>query len=131
MSTLINLVCRPLTQALTAVLGKINRVDLTVYAKNDFVIQVTVVDEDGDAVDISTYTTRNFGVYPMNSDTPSFSKTPAFATDGTNGVMTVTVADTDTTSLAGDYRLELQIAKTGAKATVLTGIIHILPSYVS
>lgn len=127
----IQLVTKPLTQAFAAVLGKVNRVDLTVFAKNDFVIQVTVVDEDGDAVDISTYTTRNFGLYPMTSGTASFTKTPAFGTDGTNGVLTVTVADTDTTSLAGDYRIELQIAKTGAKATVLTGIVHIMPSYVS
>lgn len=129
MST-IRLSIRPLTQAFGPVLGQVNRLLAEVYAKNDFVLSFTVVDEDGDPVDLSTYTTRAWAIYPMDSGTAALSKTPAFGSDGSDGVLTVTVADTDTTALAGDYRMELQIAKTGAKATVVTGILRILPSYV-
>lgn len=127
----IKLVVKSLTQTFEVEWGKVNRMFAEVYAKNDFVLQFEVVDEDGDPVDISTYTTRNFGVYPADSGSASFSKTPAFLTDGTDGVMTVTVADTDTTSLAGDYRMELQISKTGAKETVVSGTLRILESWVS
>lgn len=127
----IKLVVKSLTQTFEVEWGKVNRMFAEVYAKNDFVLQFEVVDEDGDPVDISTYTTRNFGVYPADSGSASFSKTPAFLTDGTDGVMTVTVADTDTTSLAGDYRMELQISKTGAKETLVSGTLRILESWVA
>ncbi|MCE7937118.1 MAG: hypothetical protein DYG90_00660 [Chloroflexi bacterium CFX6] len=127
----IKLIVKPLTQTFEIVWGKTNRVFAEVYAKNDFVLQFEVVDEAGDPVDVSTYTTRNFGVYPLDSGSASFSKTPAFATDGTDGVMTVTVADTDTTALAGDYRMELQISKTGAKETLVSGTLRFIESWVS
>lgn len=127
----IKLVVKPLTQTFEVVFGKVNRLFADLYAKNDFVLRFEVVDEDGDPVNLSTYTTRNFGVYPADSGTASFTKTPAFLTDGTDGILTVTVADTDTTSLAGDYRLELQLAKTGAKETLATGTLRFLKSWVS
>lgn len=127
----IKLIVKPLTQTFEIAWAKANRVFAEVYAKNDFVLQFEVVDEAGDPVDLSTYTTRNFGVYPLDSGSASFSKTPAFLTDGTDGVMTVTVADTDTTALAGDYRMELQISKTGAKETLVSGTLRIIESWVS
>lgn len=123
MSTTI-LTARTLTREVTAVLGKTNRVSIPLFTKNDLVIQISVVDEDGDAVDISGYTTRNFGVYPPASGTADFTGTPALVGGGTGGIMTVTITDANTSAFtAGNKRLEVQISNGSLKHTILTGTL--------
>lgn len=127
----IQVVKYPLSQTFNVTEDKTNTFHVERYAGNDFVLVFQVNDTAGDAVDISSFTTRNFGVYPMSSGTASFTKTPAFVTDGTDGQISVTVADGDTSSLAGTYRVELQISKTGTKVSLVRGTITIVETQIS
>ena len=125
------LMARAITQTFTVTLGKSNRIVVPAYAGNDLVIKLIVVDDDGVAVDISSYTTRNFGVYPPASGSADISGTPAFVTDGTNGQITCTITDANTTAFTtGDKRLEVQISKTGAKHTIADGGIQFTETHI-
>lgn len=125
------LMARAITQQFTVVLGKPNRIVVPAYAGNDLIIQLNVVDDAGDAVDISSYTTRNFGCYPPASGTADFTKTPAFVTDGTNGQVKVTITDADTSAFTtGDKRIEIQLAKSGAKHTIADGVIQFIETQI-
>lgn len=118
------LTARSLTRTVTAVLGKVNRVSIPAFTKNDLVLSLAVVDEDGVAVDISGYTTRNFGVYPPGSGTADFTGTPALVGGGTGGLMTVTITDANTSAFtAGNKRIEVQIDNATLKHTILSGVI--------
>lgn len=118
------------TQAFSILLGACARVVAKAFTANDLVLHFTVVDAAGDPVDISAWTTRNFGLYPMDSGTASFTKTPAFVTDGTDGEFTVTIATSDTSSLdAGVYRIEIQVAGTGIKSTIVRGTVVFKKTY--
>ena len=122
---------RAITQTFTVTLGKPNRIVVPAYTANDLVIKLIVVDDAGAAVDISTYTTRNFGVYPPASGSADITGTPAFVTDGTNGQITCTITDANTTAfVTGDKRLEVQISKTGAKHTIADGVIQFTESQI-
>lgn len=121
----------PLTETFTVTEDKTNPVALTRYAGNDAVVRFLVVDSAGDAVDISSFTTRAFGVYPMSSGTASFTGTPSFVTDGTDGLIACTITDANTAALDGTYRFEVQISKTGAKVTLVRGTITIIPTQIS
>lgn len=124
MSTTI-LMARAVTQAFTVVWGKPNRIVVPAFTKNDLIIRLNIVDEAGDPVDVSSYTTRNFGCYPPASGTADFTATPAFLTDGIDGVVTVTITDSNTSAFTtGNKRFEVQLAKTGSKITVVDGVIQ-------
>lgn len=120
-----------LTKSITVREGRANRIVVKARQKNDLVLRFTVVDADGDAVDISGYTTRTFGVYPLESGTASFTKTPSLVGGGTGGQMDVTITDADLAALAGDYRLELQVVGTGFKQTLVTGLLKLEATFVS
>jgi len=116
---------RAITQAFTVVWGKPNRIVVPAYTKNDLIIRLNIVDEAGDPVDVSTYTTRTSGIYPPASGTADVSPTPAFLTDGTDGVVTITITDSNTSAFTtGNKRFECQLAKTGSKITVADGVIQ-------
>ncbi len=118
------LTARGMTRAITCVLGAVNRVSIPAFTKNDLILSLAVVDEDGVAVDISGYTTRNFGVYPPGSGTADFTGTPALVGGGTGGLMTVTITDANTSAFtAGNKRLEVQIDNATLKYTVLSGTL--------
>lgn len=120
-----------LTKSITVREGRANRIVVRARQANDLVLRLTVVDADGDAVDISSYTTRAFGVYPLESSTAVFSKTPSLVGGGTGGQMDVTITDADLSALAGDYRIELQVAGTGFKQTLVTGLLKLDATFVS
>lgn len=127
---MLKLAVRGLTQAFTILENTTARITVRAFTGNDLVLHFTVVDAVGDPVDISAWTTRNFGLYPLDSGTASFTKTPAFVTDGTDGEFTVTIADSDTASLdAGSYRIEVQVAGTGIKQTVVRGLAVLQKTY--
>lgn len=125
------LMARAITQTFEVVFGEPNRIAVPAYTDNDIVLRIEVVDTAGAAVDISTYTTRNFGVFPMDSGTADFSVTPAFLTDGTDGIMTVTITDAQTSAfVTADKRIELQISLVSSKVTLLTGVINFVKSWI-
>lgn len=129
MSTTI-LTARAITQVFEVEFGKPNRLVIPAYVANDLVIQLNIVDSDGVAVDVSSYTTRNFGCYPPASGTADFTATPAFVTDGTNGQIKVTITDANTSAFTtGDKRFEVQLAKSGSKITVADGVIQFTDTY--
>lgn len=122
---------RAITQAFTVVLTRPNRIAVPLFAANDALLRFNIVDEAGAAVDVSSYTTRDFGVYPLSSGTPDFSVTPAFLTDGTDGVITVTITDAQTSAFTTvDKRIELQLAKAGSKITLVDGVINFTDTYI-
>jgi len=125
------LMARAITQEFTVTLGKPNRIVVPAYTANDLIIQLLVVDDAGDPVDISSYATRNFGCYPPASGTADFTKTPAFVTDGTDGLVKVTITDADTSAFTtGDKRIEIQLAKSGAKHTIADGVIQFIETQI-
>ena len=70
--------------------------------------------QDGTAVDISAYTTRQFIFKsPIGAVT---TKTATFDDDGTDGILKYTVADGDI-DRAGSWRVQARIAKTGVELT--------------
>lgn len=130
MSTTI-LMARAITQAFTVVLTRPNRISVPAYAGNDLILRFNVVDEAGAAVDVSSYTTRNFAIYPLTSGTADVSITPSFLTDGTDGVILVTITDAQTSAFTTvDKRIELQIAKVTSKITLADGVIKFTDTYI-
>lgn len=124
MSTTI-LMARAVTQAFTVEWGKPNRIVVPAFTKNDLIIRLNIVDEAGDPVDVSSYTTRTSGIFPPSSGTADVSLTPAFLTDGTDGVVTVTITDSNTSAFTtGNKRFEVQLAKSGSKITIADGVIQ-------
>lgn len=118
------------SQAFSILAGVTARIVAKAFTGNDLVLAFTVVDSAGDPVDISAWTTRNFGLYTMGSDTAVFTKTPAFVTDGTDGQFTVTIATSDTSGLsAGAHRIEIQVSGTGIKSTIVRGTIVFKKTY--
>ncbi len=124
-----------LTRTLTITNGVVNSVEIEdVYAGNDIVLQFNVVDAAGDAVDISAYTTRTCGVYPMESGTADFTPTAAFVTDGTNGQLKVTITDANTSAFGNvSKRIEIQLedATPTIKWTPVRGVLRFIKTYAS
>jgi len=126
----INLTVPALTRSFNIVAGQLNQIFIDEhYAGDDLVLQFNFVDADGDAVDISTYTTRTWNGHDDSGIVAALTKTPALVGGGTGGVMTVTYADTDTAALDGDYKIELQVAGTGIKNTPVKGILRVHATY--
>lgn len=120
-----------LTRNLTIRQGITNSVHLDVFASNDVILRFTVVDDDGDPVDISAWTTRAWGIFPADSGVADETGTPSFETDGTDGVMLVTITDVNLAGLAGRRRIEVQVSGTGIKLTPVRVTLDVSPTYVS
>ena len=72
------------------------------------------IEQDGVAVDISSYTTLQYIFSdPSGNDT---TKTAAFNSDGTDGVLTYTIED-GLIDEAGRWLVRARVAKTGAEIT--------------
>lgn len=70
--------------------------------------------QDGTAIDISSYTTRQF-IFKAPSGTAT-TKTATFDTDGTDGVLKYTVED-GLIDEVGNWRVQARIAKSGVELT--------------
>lgn len=126
----INLTVPALTRTFTIVAGRLNQIVIDEhYAGDDLVLTFNFVDEDGDAVDISTYTTRVWNGHDDSGIVAALTKTPALVGGGTGGVTTVTYADTDTAALDGDYQIEMQVVGTGIKYTPIRGVLRVHATY--
>jgi hypothetical protein len=71
-----------------------------------FEIRMTLVDEDGTAVDISSATTRQILIEDPSGTVTT--KTASFVTDGTDGLISWTVTD-GFLATAGRYALEANV----------------------
>jgi len=119
----------PLTQIFEVLAGSTNKIVARCRKGNDLVIELHFVDADGDAVDISAYTTRAFEGHDEGGAVAALTKTPALVGGGTGGVMTVTFTDGDTAALTGEYQIELQVVGTGIKGTPVVGTLIVEGSY--
>lgn len=70
--------------------------------------------QDGTAVDISSYTTKQFIL--TDPDGTAATKTALFDTDGTDGVLKYTTVDGDIDT-AGNWHVQARIAKAGSELT--------------
>jgi hypothetical protein len=70
--------------------------------------------QDGVAVDISSYTTRQYILKDPAGTTAE--KVATFDTDGTDGVLAYTIADGDIDS-SGVWHVQARISKTGVELT--------------
>lgn len=126
----IDLLVQPVTREFTVVDGRTNQIFIDEhYAGDDLVIQLSFVDEAGDPVDISAWTTRVWNGHDEGGIVAALTKTPALVGGGTGGVMTITYADTDTAALDGDYQIELQVSGTGIKKTPVRGVLRVRDTY--
>lgn len=82
--------------------------------KNDFgtVIEFTLTDANGDAVNISDMTTKSLKLKSPSGVVTT--KTMSFVTGGTDGKLQYTTL-TGEINAAGDWQLQVLLAKTGAQ----------------
>lgn len=110
--------------------------NFTLYQNDDKILDITVRDENEALVDISGTSAAQWIVKKFaDSTTVDITKTLAasqinVATSGANGVVLVTIASTDTTSLAiGEYYHELRITDAAGKdTTICIGTIDLRPA---
>lgn len=104
--------------------------NFSMFSGDDKTLQVTVTDEDGDPVDLTSATikwqcTRSLGKASAISKTTTNGIT---ITGASTGQFEVTLTDTDTESLAGTYQHEAQVTfSDGTISTVLSGTMNIIP----
>lgn len=99
---------------------------INLIAGDDKYLDFTIESTSGVATDISTITGATFQISKPNDVYANIKKTlgsgVSFLTDGSDGVLRVTVLDTDTTKLCGTYRYKMEIADSGGlKTTVAAG----------
>lgn len=75
------------------------------------VFRLTIRDQDDAIVDISAATAKS--IIFRRPDGTAFSKAAAFVTDGTDGLLSYTVADGDLNQ-AGDWSYKGEVERTGA-----------------
>ena len=100
-------------------MAEINKIKGIVVGQGGEALQFTVVDVDGNAVNLSSYNSTKTAYLRGPFGTPSKSYTVTFVTDGTNGQLqfTPTAGDIDQ---PGDW--ELQVKLTSATATRYTQV---------
>jgi hypothetical protein len=72
------------------------------------------VQEDGSALDISSYTTKQFIL--TDPDGTATAKTAIFDSDGSDGILKYTILDGDIDA-AGKWYVQARVAKTGTELT--------------
>lgn len=102
---------------------------LSYMAGDDLLLQFTVIDSDGDAIDITGMMVR-FAISRTISGTAVISTeaSPATATASlttpASGIFTVAIDGSDTDALSGTYRFECEIEdSSGDKSTVARGFV--------
>ena len=104
--------------------------DFTMFAGDDKTLTVTVLDPDGDAVNITAATikwqcARSLGKASAISKTTSSGIT---ITSASGGIFTVALEDTDTEDLSANYQHEAEVTfADGTISTVLSGTMKIIP----
>ena len=100
-------------------MAEINRIRGIVVGQYGEAIQFTIVDSDGNAVDLSGYNATKTAYLRGPFSTPVKTYTATFVTDGTNGQIKFTPSSGDI-SVPGDW--ELQFKLTSASITRYTQV---------
>ena len=95
----------------------------------DFETTVTISDSDGSAVDLTSYTALA-QIRKTYESTTATAFTSTFATDRTTGQITISLTDTQTSTLeSGRYVYDLLVTDAGGiKTRVVEGIATVNPS---
>lgn len=75
------------------------------------VITLTIVDQDGTAVDVSTATTKEIHLQPPSGD--AVQKTASFTTDGSDGKIYYTTASASDLNVAGTWEAQAYVVLSG------------------
>lgn len=100
--------------------------DFTMFAGDSKVLVVTIVDDDGAAVNITGAAIKWQAARTVSDSSALISKTTdspggVAITDGADGEFEVTLDEADTDDLDGLYYHEAEITMSGDTSTVLTG----------
>lgn len=116
-------------------MGEIAAAISHVYAAgDDLSLRFTVVDSDGNAVDITGHTprfaiVRRVGGTPVISTEASPATATATLTTPASGIFTVTVDGAKTAALSGTYAFEAEVQDASSdKSTVTRGFIDFIPA---
>jgi hypothetical protein len=106
--------------------------DAELYSGDTKVITIAIVDENGDAVDVSDATSIIYGVYGRDGGEALISKALAGGVVAEENIVTITLDPDDTGDLGpGTYIHECQIIQLDNSVhTVLQGKLTILKDYV-
>lgn len=110
--------------------------DLAMHSGDDVGVNVTIRDEAGAVIDVSSASAFRYQAAEYNADNADrpwhgsavISKalgSGVTVTDGPNGVVRVTLSSADTASLEGRFYHELEMTLGGAVSTVMTGLLTI------
>lgn len=103
--------------------------DFSMYSGDSRVLTITIRDEEGVAVDVSS-TAIVFGIFRADG-TQLLSKTLGAGVSVVTSTVTVTLLPADTAGLSGVFGHELQITMpTGVVATALRGEVTIVKDYI-
>lgn len=111
------------------------RADFTMFSGEHRVLEIAIVDADGDAVDL-TGATVEWRLARSARGTPVISKTTVDSggveiTGAEAGLAEVTLVGADTEALEGDYYHEARVVDSGDRpATVLYGTATIKPNLI-
>tara|TARA_S200002703_G_scaffold78994_2_gene68009 strand:- start:1021 stop:1380 length:360 start_codon:yes stop_codon:yes gene_type:complete len=106
--------------------------NLYVNQGTDFSSEITLVNDDGTAKDLTSYTARSYFAKSPTSDT-RHEITAEVASPATSGVVTLRLSASDTISIKGGsylYDVEIIYSSGGVTTTerVLEGILELAPS---
>ena len=108
--------------------------DFTMYSGDTKLLEITVLDQDGDPVDLTGATVKWQMAKKVTSDTPVLSKeigSGVVIMNPTAGRFDISLQPADTAAIKGAYYHEAEITESGGDvATVLAGTITILPDLI-
>lgn len=93
-------------------MAELNKLEGIVVGQYGVAVEVQVVDSDGDAIDLSTYTGITFKFRSPDGKT-SISLTGAFSTDGSDGKCTFTPSSSVYFTTDGEWNGQIEFTKTG------------------
>jgi len=100
--------------------------DVTMYSGDSKTLTISIVDGDGDAVDVSTAAAVVYAIADSSRGPAHVTKTLADGVSVAGSTVTVTLEPDDTAALAGVYYHELQITdESGNVDTALSGAITV------
>lgn len=116
-------------------MAKLNDQNVVVYDGDDFALRVTLKDDAGAAVDLTTFNSLTWEVAKKVKGAAFITKTDA---DGievqsptTAGIVVITLLPTDTRGKAGEYRHEMQLVDSDGKYhTIMVGKLTVLPTII-
>lgn len=105
-------------------MAEINRIRGVVVGQYGEALQFTIVDKDGNAVDISAYNQTKTATLRDQFTLKTLSYTATFVTDGTNGQIQFTPASGDI-DRPGDWELQFTLTSITAKRLTAVAVVGV------